>query len=257
MRTTSWFNTMLIHQNRVHHTPKNAISERYLPRGSTWWCGATSTSAWWSPPTTETSPCRSPEARSSPASLRARRRKSKLLLEVQADPENPDGAPYWRGTPIPLETVRPFKYTQISLADEARRPVEQGGLGPDWTGPEANAAVPDRARGRRPAAAQHEAWVHALLERNVEEMIEEVLRPHVARPRRGGTEVPLPLIRLRVDYPGLLHHQRAEVRAEVRREGGQPERSAAVSQVATRARRARTRQPPPPPPPPPRRRTRR
>ena len=27
----SWFNTMLIHQNRVHHTPKNAISERYLP----------------------------------------------------------------------------------------------------------------------------------------------------------------------------------------------------------------------------------
>ena len=27
----SWFNTMLIHQNRVHHSPKNAISERYLP----------------------------------------------------------------------------------------------------------------------------------------------------------------------------------------------------------------------------------
>ena len=28
---TSWFNMMLIHQNRVSHTPKNAISERYLP----------------------------------------------------------------------------------------------------------------------------------------------------------------------------------------------------------------------------------
>ena len=203
MRTTSWFNTMLIHQNRVHHTPKNAISERYLPS----WLDLV---VWGHEheclvePTDYGDFSVSQPGSSVVTSLVEGEAKKKqvLLLEVQADPENPDGAPYWRGTPIPLETVRPFKYTQISLVDEARRPVEQGGLGPDWTGPEANAAVPDRARGRRPAAAQHEAWVHALLERNVEEMIEEVLRPHVARAAAGGPEVPLPLIRLRVDYSG-------------------------------------------------------
>ena len=206
MRTTSWFNTMLIHQNRVHHTPKNAISERYLPS----WLDLV---VWGHEHECLVEPTEYGDfSVSQPGSsvvtslVEGEAKKSKiLLLEVMADEENPDQAPFWRGTPIPLETVRPFKYEQMSLVDEARRPADEGGLGPDWDGGETNEAVPESRRGRRRAeapAAKHEGWVRALLERNVEAAIEEVLEPHVAIAARGGPEVPLPLVRLRVDYSG-------------------------------------------------------
>ena len=208
MRSSSWFNAMLIHQNRVHHTPKNAISERYLPS----WLDLV---VWGHEHECLVEPTEIGDfAVSQPGSSVVTslvegeaRRKQILLLEVMADEENPDQAPFWRGTPIPLETVRPFKYEQVCLVDEARRPAEEGGLGPDWDGGETNERDGPRAAagpgaGRRPPAAKHEGWVRALLERKVEAAIEEVLEPHVAIAARGGPEVPLPLVRLRVDYSG-------------------------------------------------------
>ena len=208
MRSSSWFNAMLIHQNRVHHTPKNAISERYLPS----WLDLV---VWGHEHECLVEPTEIGDfAVSQPGSSVVTslvegeaRRKQILLLEVMADEQNPDQAPFWRGTPIPLETVRPFKYEQVCLVDEARRPADEGGLGPDWDGGETNERDGPRAAagpgaGRRPPAAKHEGWVRALLERKVEAAIEEVLEPHVAIAARGGPEVPLPLVRLRVDYSG-------------------------------------------------------
>ena len=208
MRSSSWFNAMLIHQNRVHHTPKNAISERYLPS----WLDLV---VWGHEHECLVEPTEIGDfAVSQPGSSVVTslvegeaRRKQILLLEVMADEENPDQAPFWRGTPIPLETVRPFKYEQVCLVDEARRPADEGGLGPDWDGGETNERDGPRASGpgaggRRPPAAKHEGLVRALLERKVEAAIEEVLEPHVAIAARGGPEVPLPLVRLRVDYSG-------------------------------------------------------
>ena len=74
---TSWFNMMLIHQNRVSHTPKNAISERYLPSWLDLVVWGTNTSAWWSPRTSGTSTSRSPGLPWRRRSSRARRSRRK------------------------------------------------------------------------------------------------------------------------------------------------------------------------------------
>jgi double-strand break repair protein MRE11 len=133
------------------------------------------------------------------------KKKQVLLLEVRCDDDNPDGAPFWRTNPIPLETTRPFKYKQMSLTECARAPVEEGGLGPDWTNQQtagaAAAGASARGRAARGGGTQHEAWVHDLLERNVNEMIVEATAPYVARDA-APADIPLPLVRLRVDYSG-------------------------------------------------------
>ena len=74
---------------------------------------------------------------------REAKKKQVMLLDVRADDDNPDSAPFWRTVPIPLETTRPFKYKQMSLTECARAPVEEGGLGPDWTDNQAAAAAKD------------------------------------------------------------------------------------------------------------------
>ena len=206
---TSWFNMMLIHQNRVSHTPKNAISERYLPS----WLDLV---VWGHEHECLVEPTDFGDFHvSQPGSSVATslvegeaKQKKIMLLEVKADPEAPNEAPFWRATPINLETTRPFKYRHVSLMELARLPVDEGGLGENWAPPDAAADVDgpaERRAGRRPPAAAHEAWVRDALEKNVHEMIDDALAPFRAAHRGGsgpGTEAPLPLIRLRVDYTG-------------------------------------------------------
>ena len=206
MALTSWFNLMLIHQNRVSHTPKNAISERYLPS----WLDLV---VWGHEHECLVEPTEfgeffvSQPGSSVVTSLIEGEAKQKkiMLLEVKSDPENPRDPPFWRAHPIPLETTRPFSYRHVQLMDVARLPEDEGGLGENWTAQDpnvdfANGDVPAPGRGRRPAAAAHEQWVKDLLEKKVEEMIDEVLAPH--RAARNDDDPPLPLIRLRVDYTG-------------------------------------------------------
>ena len=196
----SWFNTMLIHQNRVHHSPKNAISERYLPS----WLDLV---VWGHEHECLVEPTEygdfmvSQPGSSVVTSLIEGEAKQKqvMILEVKADKHAPDDAPMWRTVPQPLETVRPFKYRQIALIDFARLAKEDGGLGPDFTpeSGEANAGL--GAKGKWAQPSKHEAWITTALERMVHELIAEARAPYE---RRGESEVPLPLIRLRVDYGG-------------------------------------------------------
>lgn len=196
----SWFNTMLIHQNRVHHSPKNAISERYLPS----WLDLV---VWGHEHECLVEPTEygdfvvSQPGSSVVTSLIEGEAKQKqvMILEVRADKDAPDDAPMWRAVPQPLETVRPFKYRQIALIDFARLAKEDGGLGVDFTpeSGETNAGL--GAKGKRAQPSKHEAWITTALERMVRELIAEARAPYE---RRGEDEVPLPLIRLRVDYGG-------------------------------------------------------
>ena len=197
---------MLIHQNRVSHTPKNAISERYLPS----WLDLV---VWGHEHECLVEPTEfgdffvSQPGSSVVTSLIEGEAKQKkiMLLEVKSDPENPQDPPFWRSIPIPLETTRPFKYRHLQLMDVARLPVDEGGLGEGWSAPDPNAdfgnddAAPSArgAHGRRPPSSAHEGWVKDLLEKNVEEMIAEALAPY-----RAANDPPIPLIRLRVDYTG-------------------------------------------------------
>ena len=188
---TSWFNMMLIHQNRVSHTPKNAISERYLPS----WLDLV---VWGHEHECLVEPTDFGDFHvSQPGSSVATslvegeaKQKKIMLLEVKADPEAPNEAPFWRATPINLETTRPFKYRHVSLMELARLPVDEGGLGENWAPPDAAADVDgpaERRAGRRPPAAAHEAWVRDALEKNVHEMIDDALAPFRAASRGGSS----------------------------------------------------------------------
>lgn len=194
----SWFNTMLIHQNRVHHSPKNAISERYLPS----WLDLV---VWGHEHECLVEPTEygdfmvSQLGSSVVTSLIEGEAKQKqvMILEVKADLDVPDGAPMWRTIPVPLETCRPFKYKQIALIDFAKLSKDDGGLGPDFV-PETGVNAGLGAKGKKAGPAKHEQWVTTVLERMVHELIAEARAPY----ERRGEEVPLPLIRLRVDYSG-------------------------------------------------------
>ena len=175
--SSSWFNVMLIHQNRAAHS-KNAISERYLPN----WLDFV---VWGHEHECLVEPTESAQGFhvSQPGSsvvtslIEGEAKEKKIcVLEVRSDLENPNGAPFWRTTPVPLRSTRPFEYEQIALAQT----------------PELDAAD---ARG-----------VSAFLENRVRAMIERATVKH--RERHAPNEVDmtdrlhLPLIRLRVDYSG-------------------------------------------------------
>ena len=203
MRVGSWFNAMLIHQNRVHHSPKNAISERYLPS----WLDLVVWGHEHECLVEPTEDCTGNFSISQPGSSVVTsliegeaKKKQILLLEVRKDPDNPDGAPFWRTTPIPLETQRPFKYVQLSLSDRAKLSAEDGGLGPDWN-PGDVAGARRGVKGRAGGGAQHEAWVHGVLEKQVNDMIEDACAPFKQR-KVPSADIPLPLVRVRVDYTG-------------------------------------------------------
>jgi double-strand break repair protein MRE11 len=175
--SSSWFNVMLIHQNRAAHS-KNAISDRYLPS----WLDFV---VWGHEHECLVEPTESAQGFhiSQPGSsvvtslIEGEAKQKKIcVLEVRSDPDNPNGAPYWRTTPIDLETTRPFEFDQVALAS-----VE-----------EIDASDPK--------------GIAAYLERRVNTMIDRAAHKH--RERHAPKEIDmtdrlnLPLIRLRVDYSG-------------------------------------------------------
>ena len=143
------------------------------------------------------------------------KQKKIMLLEVRSDPEAPNEAPFWRATPINLETPRPFKYRHVSLMELARLPVDEGGLGKTGRPRRGGGSQRRRRTPRRPAppAAAHEAWTRDVLERNVREMIDDALAPFrsassVWRRRRAAAADPP----ARGLHGRLRHDQRAAVR---------------------------------------------
>ena len=139
---TSWFNMMLIHQNRVSHTPKNAISERYLPSWLDLVVWGHEHECLLEPTDFGDFHVSQPGSSVATSLVEGEAKQKKImLLEVKADPEAPNEAPFWRATPINLETTRPFKYRHVSLMELARLPVDEGGLGENWAPPDAAADV--------------------------------------------------------------------------------------------------------------------
>ena len=178
--SSSWFNVMLIHQNRAAHS-KNAISERYLPS----WLDYV---VWGHEHECLVEPTESAQGFhvSQPGSsvvtslIEGEAKEKKIcVLEVRSDPENPNSAPFWRTTPITLRTTRPFEFEQITLANT-----------PELEGADAQG-------------------VATYLENRVNAMIVRAGRKHRERHATNGRDdvdmldrLNLPLIRLRVDYSG-------------------------------------------------------
>ena len=180
---------MLIHQNRVSHTPKNAISERYLPS----WLDLV---VWGHEHECLVEPTDFGDFHvSQPGSSVATsliegeaKQKKIMLLEVRSDPEAPNEAPFWRATPIRArDPERPFKYTHVSLID-ARAPARgRGGLGKlDRSRAAADLKAPPNAEPAAPSAAAHEAWTRDVLEETSRAMIDDALAPFRAASRAAG-----------------------------------------------------------------------
>lgn len=175
--SSSWFNVMLIHQNRAAHS-KNAISERYLPSWLDYVVWGHEHECLIEPTESTQGFHVSQPGSSVVTSLIDGEAKEKKIcvLEVRSDPENPNAAPYWRTTPISLLSTRPFEFEQLSLAST-----------PELEGADA-------------------AGVSAFLENRVRGMIARATRKH--KERNAVKEIDmtdrmnLPLIRLRVDYSG-------------------------------------------------------
>jgi len=175
--SSSWFNVMLIHQNRAAHS-KNAISERYLPSWLDYVVWGHEHECLIEPTESTQGFHVSQPGSSVVTSLIDGESKEKRIcvLEVRSDPDNPNAAPYWRTAPIPLLSTRPFEFEQLSFSST-----------PELVGADA-------------------AGVSAFLENRVRGMIARATRK--LKERNAGKEVDmtdrmnLPLIRLRVDYSG-------------------------------------------------------
>ncbi|OUS47171.1 Mre11 protein [Ostreococcus tauri] len=175
--SSSWFNVMLIHQNRAAHS-KNAISERYLPSwldfviwGHEHECLVEPTES------TQGFHISQPGSSVVTSLIEGEAKEKKIcVLEVRSDPENPNSAPYWRATPIPLLSSRPFEFEQMSLAST-----------PELEGVDAEG-------------------MSKYLENCVRDMIARATRKHKERHAPNEVDMTdrmnLPLIRLRVDYSG-------------------------------------------------------
>jgi double-strand break repair protein MRE11 len=166
MYEDEWVNVFVLHQNRVAHMQgaKNVVKESHLPRwlhmviwgheheciGSPW-KSHTSGGAF--------SVLQPGSSVATALSEGESRRKHVFLLEVQHSK--------WRTVKIPLETVRPFVFDSVVLADQES----------------VNRGNPDT--------------VTDFLTRKVEDMIATAMLG------RGSRSPELPLIRLRVDYTGF------------------------------------------------------
>ncbi|GAB4820162.1 hypothetical protein N2152v2_007208 [Parachlorella kessleri] len=175
-----WFNLFVLHQNRVAHgvNAKNSVREAFLARfldlivwGHEHECLA---DPWESAESGGSFSVLQPGSSVATAlSEGEAKRKHAVLLEIMGQ--------QWRTVKFPLETVRPFIFESVALADV--KPA----LDPDK--PEVTATgVPWEVVLR---------LVTAYLQRRVTEMIEKAARD------RGPRTPPLPLVRLRVDYSGF------------------------------------------------------
>ncbi|KAJ8764651.1 hypothetical protein K2173_006945 [Erythroxylum novogranatense] len=163
-QVSDWFNILVLHQNRVKATPKNAINEHFLPRFLDFIVWGHEHECLVDPQEVPGMGFHITQPGSSVAtSLIDGESKPKhvLLLEIKGN--------QYRPTKIPLTSVRPFEYSEVVLKDEADLdPNDQSSI------------------------LQH-------LDKVVSNLIEKSNKKSV-----GRSELKLPLIRIKVDYTGFM-----------------------------------------------------
>ncbi|CAN6453386.1 unnamed protein product [Victoria cruziana] len=161
---SSWFNILVLHQNRIKSNPKNAINEHFLPRFLDFIIWGHEHECLVDPQEVAGMGFHITQPGSSVAtSLIDGEAKPKhvLLLEIR-------GTQY-RATKIPLMSVRPFEYAEVVLKDE-----------------------PDIDPNDQTSVLEH-------LDEVVQKMIEKATKCHGSR-----SEHILPLVRIKVDYTGFM-----------------------------------------------------
>ncbi|XP_031500754.1 double-strand break repair protein MRE11 isoform X2 [Nymphaea colorata] len=161
---SSWFNILVLHQNRIKSNPKNAINEHFLPRFLDFIIWGHEHECLVDPQEVPGMGFHITQPGSSVAtSLIDGEAKPKhvLLLEIKET--------QYRATKIPLTSVRPFEYAEVVLKDE-----------------------PDIDPNDQTSVLEH-------LDEVVQKMIEKVSKCH-----DGRSEHKLPLVRIKVDYTGFM-----------------------------------------------------
>ncbi|XP_065862187.1 double-strand break repair protein MRE11 isoform X2 [Euphorbia lathyris] len=161
---SDWFNILVLHQNRVKANPKNAINEHFLPRFLDFIVWGHEHECLIDPQEIPGMGFHITQPGSSVAtSLIDGESKPKhvLLLEIKGN--------QYRPTKIPLTSVRPFEYAEVSLKDEA-----------------------DVDPNDHNSILEH-------LDKMVSGLIEKSTRKAVSR-----SELKLPLVRIKVDYSGFM-----------------------------------------------------
>uniref|UniRef100_A0A5B7B710 Double-strand break repair protein n=1 Tax=Davidia involucrata TaxID=16924 RepID=A0A5B7B710_DAVIN len=163
-QVSDWFNILVLHQNRVKTNPKNAINEHFLPRFLDFIVWGHEHECLVDPQEVPGMGFHITQPGSSVAtSLIDGESKPKhvLLLEIKGN--------QYRPIKIPLNSVRPFEYTEIVLKDE-----------------------PDIDPNDQTSILEH-------LDKVVRNLIDKSGQKAVNR-----SELKLPLVRVKVDYSGFM-----------------------------------------------------
>ncbi|KAL2250749.1 UNVERIFIED_CONTAM: Double-strand break repair protein MRE11 [Sesamum indicum] len=163
-QVSDWFNILVLHQNRVKTNPKNAINEHFLPRFLDFIIWGHEHECLVDPKEVPGMGFHITQPGSSVAtSLIDGESKPKhvLLLEIKGN--------QYRPTKIPLNSVRPFEYTEVVLKDE-----------------------PDIDPNDQNSILEH-------LDNVVRNLIERANQKAIKK-----SELKLPLVRVKVDYSGFM-----------------------------------------------------
>lgn len=163
-QVSDWFNMLVLHQNRVKANPKNAINEHFLPRFLDFIVWGHEHECLVDPQEVPGMGFHITQPGSSVAtSLIDGESKPKhvLLLEVKGN--------QYRPTKIPLNSVRPFEYTEVVLKDE-----------PDIDANDQNSIL-----------EYLDNVVRNLIDKSSQKAINQA-------------ELKLPLVRVKVDYSGFM-----------------------------------------------------
>ncbi|XP_073033136.1 double-strand break repair protein MRE11 isoform X2 [Primulina eburnea] len=163
-QVSDWFNMLVLHQNRVKANPKNAINEHFLPRFLDFIVWGHEHECLVDPQEVPGMGFHITQPGSSVAtSLIDGESKPKhvLLLEVKGN--------QYRPTKIPLNSVRPFEYTEVVLKDE-----------PDIDANDQNSIL-------------------EYLDNVVRNLIDKSSQKAINK-----AELKLPLVRVKVDYSGFM-----------------------------------------------------
>ncbi|CAI9097791.1 OLC1v1034283C1 [Oldenlandia corymbosa var. corymbosa] len=163
-QVSDWFNILVLHQNRVKTNPKNAINEHFLPRFLDFIVWGHEHECLVDPQEVAGMGFHITQPGSSVAtSLIEGESKPKhvLLLEIKGN--------QYRPTKIPLNTVRPFEYAEVTLKDE-----------------------PDIDPNDQNSILEHlDKVVNNLIKKSAQKVVNK-------------SDVKLPLVRVKVDYSGYM-----------------------------------------------------
>ncbi|XP_059306024.1 double-strand break repair protein MRE11 isoform X1 [Lycium ferocissimum] len=163
-QVSDWFNILVLHQNRVKANPKNAINEHFLPRFLDFIVWGHEHECLVDPQEVPGMGFHITQPGSSVATSLIEgesKQKHVLLLEIKGN--------QYRPTKIPLNSVRPFEYTEVVLKDE-----------------------PDIDPNDHSSILEHlDKVVRKLIERS-------------SQKANNGSAVKLPLVRVKVDYSGFM-----------------------------------------------------